>query len=135
MLSHLTAIVLVAASEAPLALKLAASLAVLVLAWLAWRRWRLATPACVRAMRQRGTDWWLETGAGEGLRVSLLPTGLIWRTILVLQFQSLDNPRQRLQAVVFRDAVGRETFRRLYVLLRWQNRVTEDDAHGNADSQ
>jgi predicted cobalt transporter CbtA len=70
-------------------------------------------------LRERGTDWWLET-AGHAGAVELVQAR-IWRYLVVMDFRGdLDGRVWRQRLVVFPDAVGEDDFRRLRVSLRYR---------------
>jgi hypothetical protein len=142
-LAHaLAAVVLLLVGGMP---PLQTGLMLLVLAGLAGYRlqqMRRPGPASVVALRERDTDWWIETADGEGHRVRLLPQRLAWRWLLALEFESEGDAAattparpQRWRVSLLPGSIPADDFRRLRVRLRLQRQATAADLlDGGKDS-
>jgi hypothetical protein len=122
LLAHMLAAVAVVLAYAPLPVKLACLPVIALLAWRSLPRYRLHGADSVVALREYGTDWWLETADGAGRRAVLQPGALLWRYLLVLRFAEAGaTGKPALWSVaVFPDSLPADDFRRLYVRLRWR---------------
>lgn len=77
--------------------------------------WRHPLPVVL--LHERIGDWWMADAKGNTCRASLRRS-MVWRYLVVLDFQALDGARPRYQRVVlFPDSVPPDDFRRLRVRL------------------
>lgn len=89
---------------------------VLLSAWHSARHWRGGGAKGVRAIGRDGAgSWWLETGVGERLEVTLGGTPLVSRILIAL---SLSAGVRRWHLALLPDAAEPDSLRRLRAALR-----------------
>lgn len=71
----------------------------------------------ISIMQERIGDWWLADSQGGTARMRLM-RAMVWRYLVVLDFQALEkNGPRRQRVVLFPDSVSADDFRRLRVRL------------------